>query len=77
MNQGMIKRLLTASISSLARKYLPGVGVIRSGDEININGVGPAFEGTYYVQEVTHTFSSDSGYRRSFRLKRSATGEGE
>jgi len=66
------KKMLTMVIESLVYKLLPGVAVVKSGDEINIDGIGPTFKGSYYVEEVKHRYSS-TGYRQSFKLTRSAT----
>lgn len=71
--QNPYKKMLTTVIKSLAHKLLPGVAVVKSGDEINIDGIGPTYEGRYYVEEVKHLYSS-TGYRQSFMLTRSATG---
>ena len=57
----------------MVHKMLPGVAVVKSGDEINVDGIGPTLGGLYYVDEVEHTFSS-SGYRQRFKLTRSAPG---
>jgi phage protein D len=40
---------------------------------VEVDGVGDTHGGRYYVDDVTHTFSSD-GYRQSFKLLRNATG---
>ncbi|MEQ9504515.1 MAG: hypothetical protein RIT81_47090 [Deltaproteobacteria bacterium] len=41
---------------------------------VPVDGVGDAYGGTYYVDEVTHMFSMD-GYRQRFKLLRNATGD--
>lgn len=64
------KKMLTSVITSLVDKLLPGVAVLKLGDEINIDGLGSIYEGTYYVEEVNHHFSS-IGYRQRFKLIRS------
>jgi len=46
------KKMLTMVIESLVYKLLPGVVVVKSGDEINIDGIGSTFKGSYYVEEV-------------------------
>ena len=71
--QNPFKKILTTLITSLARKLLSGVAVVKLGDEINIDGVGSTHGGTYYVDEVTHVFTQ-SGYRQRFRLIRNSTG---
>ena len=67
--QNPLKRLLTTLITSLAHKLLSGVAVVKSGDEINIDGIGSTHGGIYYVDEVTHVFTQ-SGYRQKFKLTR-------
>jgi len=49
-----------------------GPPVLSPGDNVDINGVGATFSGTYYVDTVTHSISTD-GYRQRFKLKRNAT----
>ena len=71
--QNPFKKILTTLITSIARKLLSGVAVVKMGDEINIDGIGSTYGGTYYVDEVTHVFSQ-SGYRQRFRLNRNSTG---
>lgn len=41
---------------------------------VAVDGIGPTHSGLWYVHAVRHEFSAD-GYRQSFRLLRSATGE--
>ena len=64
------KKMLTTVITSLVDKLLPGVAVLKLGDEINIDGLGSTYKGTYYVEEVNHHFPS-TGYRQRFKLTRS------
>ena len=71
--QNPFKKILTTLITSIARKLLSGVAVVKSSDEINIDGVGSTHGGTYYVDEVTHVFTQ-SGYRQRFKLIRNSTG---
>lgn len=51
-----------------------GTPDIASGDTIDTDGMGDTYSGTYYVDEVSHTFDSN-GYRQSFYLERNATGQ--
>jgi len=48
--------------------------VLLTSEPVSVDGSGPTYDGTYYVDTVTHTFSSD-GYRQRFRLVRNATGQ--
>ena len=63
-------KILTTVITSLVDKLLPGVAILKLGDEINIDGLGSTYEGTYYVEEVNHHLSS-TGSRQRFKLTRS------
>ena len=70
--QSPYKKILTRVIESIVYKLLPGLSIVKPGDEINIDGVGPTFKGIYYVDEVKHEYTS-TGYQQSFKLSRSAT----
>ncbi len=48
-------------------------GVLRAKRLVNVRGIGRLYSGTYYVQRVLHTFSSE-GHRQRFTLRRNATG---
>lgn len=41
---------------------------------VPVDGAGPTYSGTYYVDEVQHRFSLE-GYRLGFKLLRNATGD--
>lgn len=47
--------------------------VLRAKRPISVRGAGKAFSGTYYVEKVLHTFTSD-GYTQRFTLRRNAVG---
>ena len=47
--------------------------VIRAKRPIMVRGAGLQFSGTYYVEQVLHSFSGD-GYTQHFSLKRNASG---
>ncbi len=48
--------------------------VLRVGEPVAVDGVGEWLGGTYYVDEVIHSFTMD-GYRQSFKLLRNAYGD--
>jgi hypothetical protein len=48
--------------------------VLQTNRTVIVDGVGSAYGGLWYVDEVRHNFSAD-GYRQAFRLIRNATGE--
>lgn len=47
--------------------------VLLTEETVTVDGVGDSYGGTYYVDNVTHKFSS-SGYQQDFKLLRNATG---
>jgi phage protein D len=49
-----------------------GVPGLRPGQVAELKGLGPRFDGSYLIDEVTHSISS-SGYRTGFKVKRNAT----
>jgi hypothetical protein len=48
--------------------------VLRVGELVPVDGVGDRLNGLYYVDTVSHRFSTD-GYRQSFRVLRNAYGD--
>jgi phage protein D len=48
-----------------------GIPDLRSGQVVELRGVGKKFEGLYYVDEATHSLS-ESGYLTSFTVKRNS-----
>lgn len=48
-------------------------GLLRAKRPIQVRGAGLRFSGTYYVERVLHTFTSD-GYVQQFTLRRNALG---
>lgn len=68
--------LADAHYRSMARQFLTGQalaegdGRLRVGSHVNLDGLGPLFDGRYYVSEVTHTFDARNGYRTYFRVER-------
>jgi phage protein D len=49
-----------------------GIPQLWSGQVVELRGMGPLFDGCYYVQEATHTIDQ-SGYNTSFTVKRNAS----
>lgn len=47
--------------------------VLQFGMPVGVSGSGERYDGTYYVDNVIHTFSN-KGYRQKFKLIRNATG---
>jgi len=48
-----------------------GVPDLRSGQVVELKGLGPRFDGSYYVDEATHTIGS-GGYQTHFTVKRNS-----
>jgi phage protein D len=48
-----------------------GLPALRSGRVIKLDGLGPRFNGLYYLDQVTHKLD-DGGYTTSFTVKRNA-----
>jgi phage protein D len=47
--------------------------ILRAKRIVNVRGIGRTFSGTYSIQRVLHTFTSD-GHKQRFTLRRNATG---
>jgi hypothetical protein len=47
--------------------------VLRAKRPVEVRGAGLQFSGTYYVEQVLHTFTGD-GYTQHFSLRRNASG---
>lgn len=69
-----------AKYRSIARRFLTGQaladgdGRLRVGSHVLLDGLGPLFNGRYYVNEVTHVFDLKDGYRTYFRVERPELG---
>lgn len=63
-----------------ARRFVVGRGVadtnksLRAGTQLDLKGLGPLFNGKYYVAEVKHIFDSTKGLRSEFRSERVGIG---
>ena len=63
-----------------ARRFVTGKGTangdprIRVGTTLNITGLGPMFDGKYYVTLARHAFDQRSGYRTTFETSRPGIG---
>jgi len=70
-----------AHFRAMARTFLTAHGVadtdpgLRVGAYAQLNGLGPLFEGTYYVTEVTHIFDGAKGLRTEFSAQRPGLGQ--
>lgn len=74
--------LAEAHYRMMARRFVTGRGVaegdgrIRVGTHVELDGLGPLFDGDYYVSEVQHTFDGQNGYRTHFAVERPGLGSG-
>ena len=48
---------------------------LRVGAKVKIKGVGPIFEGDYFITDVTIRFDAKMGLRTEFRCDRPAIGQ--
>jgi uncharacterized protein len=67
---------------SIARRFVVGRGVARPdarlsvGTSVRVKGVGPLFNGTYYLAELNHLFDATNGLRSELVLERPGLGRG-
>ncbi len=70
----------TAAFRRMARRFVTGRGVaegdgrIRVGARVELKGLGPLFNGSYYVSEARHQFHNERGYQTVFRVERPGLG---
>ncbi len=64
-----------------ARRFVVGRGVadtdsrLRVGAAVDLQGLGPLFNGAYYVSEIKHLFDGAKGIRTEFTAERPALGQ--
>ena len=70
-----------ANYRALARRFLSGEGVaegdarIKVATHVVLGGLGPLFDGSYYVTRVCHTFDGSNGFLSRMSIERSGIGE--
>jgi phage protein D len=63
-----------------ARRFVVGRGVaqpnakLRVGAWLELDGLGPLFDGKYYAAEVQHLFDGESGFLSQFTAERPGLG---
>jgi phage protein D len=57
-----------------ARGETLGTAALRVGSRVQVAGVGPVFEGTYFVTQVTQRFDRIHGFSTAFEAERPAVG---
>ena len=71
-----------AEYRRLARKFLTGVAIcegdarLKVATHVDLGGLGPIFDGTYYVTEVKHSFDGKNGFRSQIVIERPYLGAG-
>lgn len=74
------RHLSEAHYRTAARRFVNGQGIcngdgrLRVGGRVTLLGVGPLFEGEYYVTAVRHIFDGLNGYRTRFNVERPGIG---
>jgi phage protein D len=72
--------LAEAHYRRAARRFLVGSGIaegdarVRVGTQLALAGVGPLFEGKYYVTRARHLFDTRMGFRTQFTAERPGIG---
>lgn len=80
MSQQEAQSLAKSRYRHRARHFLQGKGVangdprIRVGVTLNMTGLGPMFDGKYYVTLARHMFDTRQGYRTTFETTRPGIG---
>ena len=82
LSQDEAQTLADAGYRRRARRFVTGAGVadgnaaIQVGASLDVRGVGPLFQGAYYVTLVRHTYDLVNGYRTTFEVERPGLGQG-
>jgi phage protein D len=80
MSQQEAQSMAKARYRERARQFLKGKGIangnprIRVGVTLTMTGLGPMFDGKYYVTLTRHTFDRRHGYRTTFETTRPGIG---
>jgi phage protein D len=80
LSSGEAKSRAESIFRKYARRFVSGNGVaepnpkIRVGASLQIDGVGPLFNGEFYVTEVKHVFDNRRGMRTEFTIERPGLG---
>jgi phage protein D len=80
MTQQEARKLAETRYRARARSFVSGYGVsegnikLRVGCSVALNGLGPLFDGSYYVTVARHTFSLQDGYLTAFEVERAGLG---
>lgn len=76
LSKAEAKRMAEARYRERARRFVRGTGVVdgnpqvRVGSVVELGGLGPWFDGSYYVTAARHTFDLRHGFRTEFDCER-------
>lgn len=79
-SQDEAQALAEASYRRWARRFVTGTGMadgdarIQVGTHLTLEGLGPLFQGAFYVTGVRHMFDPSNGYRTWFAVERAGIG---
>jgi phage protein D len=74
------RALAESGYRALARRFLYGEAVaegdarLKVATHVVLSGLGPLFDGSYYVTDVCHTFDRKNGFRSRFSIQRPGLG---
>ena len=80
LSQTEAKAMAEARYRARARRFVTARGAadgnpsIRVGSTLDLAGLGPLFDGKYYVRLARHAFDRENGYRTSFEVERPGLG---
>lgn len=80
LSQQEAQALADARYRRRARRFLSGAGVadgnpaIQVGSAVELRGLGPLFDGKYYVTLTRHTYDLTNGFRTTFAVERPGIG---
>jgi phage protein D len=73
--------LAEAAYRKAARRFVTGTAMtdgdpkLQVGQTVDMKGLGPMFDGKYYIAEARHLFDMNSGYRTQIRVERPWIGD--
>lgn len=80
LTQAEAQAMADARYRARARSFVKGRGAVegnvkvRVGSILDLSGLGPVFDGKYYVTQARHTFTLQEGYRTTFEAERPSIG---
>ncbi len=80
LSQAEAQKMAETRYRARARGFIRGCGVVdgnakvRVGSILDLSGLGPLFDGAYFVTVARHTFTLQEGYRTVFEVERAGLG---